>query len=226
LPGVQHLDSVAPSFFFFPLFFLSQPKALYSVAPAQGAHSPVLRLPFVGGTFEMSSAGGERSPPGSFPQRIVSTSFISCKKGILLLRRSDKVSSFQGHWAGVSGSVERNESPFQCAKREILEETALSVGQDIRFVRAGSLRIFGGELHGSFFRNALRFFCCVNSSHGQSETTRACSFNRTIAFYQTSCEIDFYCLYSAEIFPFQDDRFMFPPPSTNVSTLCTHFCGN
>ncbi len=31
----------------------------------------------------------------------------------------------QGHWAGVSGSIEEGETPRQCAEREIKEETSL-----------------------------------------------------------------------------------------------------
>lgn len=45
---------------------------------------------------------------------------------VLLLRRSSKVSTCQGLWACVSGSLERGENPLQAARRELAEETQLS----------------------------------------------------------------------------------------------------
>jgi hypothetical protein len=56
----------------------------------------------------------------------VVTSFLERSDGrILLLERSSKVGSFQGHWAGVSGFLEAA-SPLEQAFREILEETGLT----------------------------------------------------------------------------------------------------
>lgn len=55
----------------------------------------------------------------------VVTSFLERADGrILLLERSEKVGSFRGHWAGVSGFLEAS-TPLEQAFREILEETGL-----------------------------------------------------------------------------------------------------
>lgn len=55
----------------------------------------------------------------------VVTAFLEREDGrILLLERSQKVGSFRGHWAGVSGFLEAA-SPLEQAFREILEETGL-----------------------------------------------------------------------------------------------------
>ncbi|MEF8848530.1 MAG: NUDIX pyrophosphatase [Candidatus Thermoplasmatota archaeon] len=44
---------------------------------------------------------------------------------ILVLKRSNKVKTYQGLWSGVSGYVEKNETPIQTAYKEIREETNL-----------------------------------------------------------------------------------------------------
>ncbi len=45
---------------------------------------------------------------------------------ILLLRRSEKVGTFKGRWAGVSGFIEEGETPLQTARKELQEEIGLS----------------------------------------------------------------------------------------------------
>ncbi len=55
----------------------------------------------------------------------VVTSFIMHEGKILILKRSGKVGSFRGAWAGVSGFLEENETPLECALKEIEEETGL-----------------------------------------------------------------------------------------------------
>lgn len=47
---------------------------------------------------------------------------------LLILRRSGKVGSFQGKWAGISGAIAEEESSEEAATREILEETTLERG--------------------------------------------------------------------------------------------------
>ena len=54
--------------------------------------------------------------------RIV-TSFIKNSNKILILKRSNKVRSMKGLWAGVSGIIENNEKPLDRAKIEIFEES-------------------------------------------------------------------------------------------------------
>ena len=59
-----------------------------------------------------------------------STKIITCflKNGekILILRRSEKVKSMKGLWAGISGIIENNESPLKRAKSEIFEELGMN----------------------------------------------------------------------------------------------------
>jgi len=67
----------------------------------------------------------------------VVTSFLESSDGrILLLERSEKVGSFQGHWAGVSGFLEAA-SPLEQAFREILEETGLTAN-DLELLSEGA----------------------------------------------------------------------------------------
>ena len=57
------------------------------------------------------------------------TCFITNENKILLLKRSDKVKSMKGLWAGVSGIIEKDELPLARAKREIFEEVGLHEDQ-------------------------------------------------------------------------------------------------
>ncbi len=56
----------------------------------------------------------------------VVTVFVSHHRRILLLRRSDRVGSYRGRWAGISGYVEQNEDPLRRAVKEISEEVGLT----------------------------------------------------------------------------------------------------
>ena len=53
------------------------------------------------------------------------TSFIKDNEKLLILKRSDKVKSMKGLWAGISGIIEKNEEPLKRAKIEILEEVGI-----------------------------------------------------------------------------------------------------
>ncbi len=57
---------------------------------------------------------------------------------ILLVRRSQRVGSYQSHWAGVSGFVEQNVSPEEQAYTEIREETTLQRDQ-VRMLQRGTV---------------------------------------------------------------------------------------
>ena len=54
------------------------------------------------------------------------TSFIKDNEKLLILKRSDKVKSMKGLWAGISGIIEKNEAPLKRAKIEIFEEVGIT----------------------------------------------------------------------------------------------------
>ena len=54
------------------------------------------------------------------------TSFIRNDDKLLILKRSEKVKSMRGLWAGVSGIIEKNETPLERAKIEIFEEVGMT----------------------------------------------------------------------------------------------------
>jgi len=54
------------------------------------------------------------------------TSFIKDNEKLLILKRSDKVKSMKGLWAGISGIIEKNEEPLKRAKIEIFEEVGIT----------------------------------------------------------------------------------------------------
>ena len=56
----------------------------------------------------------------------VVTVFLSHRRRILLVQRSDRVGSYRGRWAGISGYVEQNEEPLKRAVKEISEEVNLA----------------------------------------------------------------------------------------------------
>lgn len=66
----------------------------------------------------------------------VVTAFLRCQGRILLLRRSERVGSYRGCWAAVSGHLEEDE-PLAQALREVEEETGIGRGQ-LRLVSAGA----------------------------------------------------------------------------------------
>ncbi|MDH3360851.1 MAG: NUDIX domain-containing protein [Nitrosopumilus sp.] len=57
------------------------------------------------------------------------TSFIKNDDLLLILKRSNKVKTMKGLWAGISGIIEKNEEPLQRAKIEIFEEVGLKDDQ-------------------------------------------------------------------------------------------------
>jgi len=67
-------------------------------------------------------------------EKHVVTCFLESEKEILILRRSEKVGTYQGRWAGVSGYVESG--PDEQALTEIEEETGLDK-EDVELVKKG-----------------------------------------------------------------------------------------
>ncbi|HEV2317258.1 MAG TPA: NUDIX domain-containing protein [Thermoplasmata archaeon] len=80
---------------------------------------------------------GELELPRVWEVRVV-TSFLERTDGrILLLRRSEKVGSFRGRWAAVSGFLE-SDDPLDQALTEIREETSIAADQ-VRLAQRGAV---------------------------------------------------------------------------------------
>lgn len=56
---------------------------------------------------------------------------------ILLVRRSERVRTYRGAWAGISGYLEPGVTPLEQAYTELREETGLA-REDVRLLRAGA----------------------------------------------------------------------------------------
>jgi 8-oxo-dGTP diphosphatase len=69
------------------------------------------------------------------------TAFIESDGKILLLLRSDRVSTYAGKWGGVSGSIDNGRTADEQALVEIEEETGLS-RDDIMLVKKGEPLVF------------------------------------------------------------------------------------
>ena len=63
------------------------------------------------------------------------TSFIRNNGKLLILKRSDKVKSMRGLWAGISGIIEEDEVPMARAKIEIFEEVGIAENK-IRLIKS------------------------------------------------------------------------------------------
>lgn len=88
-----------------------------------------------GESVEVDGDRGRVELAGVRPIEVV-TAFLERNDGrILLLRRSARVGSFQGRWAGVSGFLE-DPTPEEQAYREVREETGLA-SSDLRRASAG-----------------------------------------------------------------------------------------
>ena len=69
------------------------------------------------------------------------TSFIKDNEKLLILKRSDKVKSMKGLWAGVSGIIEKNEEPLKRARIEIFEEVGITEDKITLLKSAEEMRI-------------------------------------------------------------------------------------
>jgi 8-oxo-dGTP diphosphatase len=100
-------------------------------------------------------AGDSGSPV--FQQRSVVTSFLEHSGKILLLRRSDRVRTYMGRWAGVSGTIEPGRTPEEQARAEIFEETALT-SDDIHLLASGDpLTVEDASIGRRFVVHPFRF---------------------------------------------------------------------
>jgi len=66
---------------------------------------------------------------------------------LLILKRSDKVSTYKGLWGGVAGYVEEHEEPYETALKEIKEEVGIEK-KDVSLVRKCDTFTFTGYYEG------------------------------------------------------------------------------
>jgi len=66
------------------------------------------------------------------------TSFIINDDKFLILKRSNQVKSMKSLWAGISGIIEKNETPLDRAKIEIFEEVGIEEDQ-IKLIKSSNL---------------------------------------------------------------------------------------
>lgn len=79
------------------------------------------------------------------PKRQTATAVVTCfvvrggRDGdeVLLVRRSERVRTYRGAWAGISGYLEPGVTPLDQAYTELREETALTP-PEVSLVRAGA----------------------------------------------------------------------------------------
>ncbi len=85
--------------------------------------------------------------PGTGSQQpLRQTHVVSCfllrtdmdQPGILIVRRSQRVGSYNARWAGISGFLETGVTPDEQAYTEIREETGLQ-GEQVRMLKRGTI---------------------------------------------------------------------------------------
>jgi len=69
-------------------------------------------------------------------EKRVVTCFLEYDKKIPLLRRSERVGTYRGRWAGISGYIEEGNTPYQQALEEIKEEMGLD-REDVKLIKEG-----------------------------------------------------------------------------------------
>jgi len=90
-------------------------------------------------------------------ERHVVTCFLEHNGKVMILRRSERVGTYRGKWAGVSGYIEEGTSPSQQAWTEINEEAGLGA-DDVELVRKGQpLEVVDAELGRKWIVHPFRF---------------------------------------------------------------------
>ena len=90
-------------------------------------------------------------------ERHVVTCFLEHNGRIMVLRRSERVGTYRGRWAGVSGYIEEGSTPSQQAWTEVKEEAALD-REDVELVQEGvPLEVVDAELARKWIVHPFRF---------------------------------------------------------------------
>jgi predicted aconitase with swiveling domain/8-oxo-dGTP pyrophosphatase MutT (NUDIX family) len=88
------------------------------------------------GTLELPSVVG----------KVVVTVIAKREGKILILKRSEKVGTYRGHWAGISGSLLPGESASQAASRELREETGGGLMHSLPMVQSEPVYARDGDI--------------------------------------------------------------------------------
>jgi 8-oxo-dGTP diphosphatase len=89
----------------------------------------------------MNTEHNEHAQEGVRPTHVVTCFLLrrdTAEPRILIVQRSQRVGSYHGQWAGVSGFVEAGVTPDEQAYTEIREETGLEREQ-VRMLRRGAV---------------------------------------------------------------------------------------
>lgn len=70
---------------------------------------------------------------------------------ILILKRSDNVRTYRGLWGGVAGYIEKDETPYDTAIKEIREEVGIKK-EDIRLIKKIEPQSFSDYYEGRKFQ--------------------------------------------------------------------------
>lgn len=89
-------------------------------------------------------------------KRIV-TCFLESDERILLLKRSQQVSTYQNRWAGISGYLEVSRTPYQQALVEIKEEAGLTEAELELIGSGNSIEIADKDLDIKWLVHPFRF---------------------------------------------------------------------
>jgi 8-oxo-dGTP diphosphatase len=90
-------------------------------------------------------------------ERHVVTCFLEHNGRIMILRRSGRVGTYRGKWAGVSGYIEAGSTPSQQAWTEVKEEAGLD-REDVELVQEGRpLEAVDAELGRRWIVHPFRF---------------------------------------------------------------------
>ena len=90
-------------------------------------------------------------------ERHVVTCFLEHNGMIMLLRRSERVGTYRGKWAGISGYIEEGRTPSQQAWTEIKEEAGLD-SSDVELVQEGQpLEVVDSEIGRNWIVHPFRF---------------------------------------------------------------------
>lgn len=91
---------------------------------------PSVRLFEDGDIVTVDATEGTVDIEGIVLKEVVS-SVVSRNGKCILEKRPETNHSFPGHWSLVAGKVEEGEAPVDAARREILEETSIKVGEPL-----------------------------------------------------------------------------------------------